>query len=88
MPVPREYPATWEPARCDAHWYALDCLAHRLRKFGFEPIVNRLDAQSLRLLATMAHEPMATACRREADLKDGSAIACDPHILDTIRDKE
>ncbi len=49
-----------------AHYYGLRCLAHRLRKFGWEPCVGTLDARSLRILATMVHEPLASACRREA----------------------
>jgi hypothetical protein len=65
----------WEQARKDAHMYALRCIAHRMRKFGFEPLLNRLDAPSLRILAGIVHEPLASACRREADVKDH--IACE-----------
>lgn len=52
--------------KAEAHLYALRCLAHRLRKFGFEPIVNRLDSASKLLLSDMVHEPLASALRREA----------------------
>lgn len=52
--------------KAEAHQYALRCMAHRLRKFGFEPIVNRLDSPSKLLLSGMVHEPLASALRREA----------------------
>jgi hypothetical protein len=58
--------STWEPQRVQAHTYALQCIAHRVRKFGFEPLLNRLDAASQRQLATMVHEPLASALIREA----------------------
>lgn len=51
----------------DANRYGLQCLAHRLRKFGWEPCINNLDRESLRQLATMVHEPLASACRRESE---------------------
>lgn len=58
---------TWEQPRKDAHMYAMRCVAHRVRKFGFEPLLNKMDPESLRMLAGMVHEPLAQACRREAD---------------------
>ena len=58
---------SWEPARREAHFYALRCLAHRLRKFGFEEIVNRLDTPSKIALASLVHEPMASALRKEVE---------------------
>lgn len=68
----------WSEARKLAHTYAIRCLAHRLRKFGFEDFVNDLDARSLVVLAFMVHEPMASACIRRA-------IACDPSLAAIIK---
>ena len=65
----------WEPARREAHFYALRCVAHRLRKFGFEEIVNRMDPATQWLLSSMVHEPMATALRNNAATADPTLIA-------------
>lgn len=61
---------SWEKPRKEAHTYAMRCVAHRMRKFGFENLLNRMDADSLRMLADMVHEPLASACRREAAAKE------------------
>lgn len=64
---PRSLFPEWERARYDANFYALRCLAHRLRKFGFEEVVNKLDPRSQVLLATLVHEPLSSALMREAE---------------------
>lgn len=56
----------------DANFYMIRCLAQRLRKWGFEPVVNKLDAQSMYCLATLVHEPLASALRREAAIKEAA----------------
>ena len=68
----------WTPAKRLAHTYALRCMGHRFRKFGFEPSVNLLDPKSLLIFGLCVHEPMASACIRRA-------ISCDPTLSDTIQ---
>lgn len=55
-----------------AHTYAIECMSHRLAKFGFEPSVNKLDARSLIYLSTVVHAPMNQACLDEAFARDAS----------------
>lgn len=62
----------WPVNKRRAHFYALRCIGHRLRKFGFEKSVNMLDARSMLALALMAHKPMSDALRDEAIKKDPS----------------
>lgn len=64
----------WTPHKQRAQMYALRCLSHRVRKFGFEEVLNRLDGRSLAVLSVIVHEPLASACRREALLKDPLAL--------------
>lgn len=64
----------WNPTKRLAHYYAIKCMAHRVRKFGFEESVNLLDPRSLALFGLCVHEPFATKCLERA-------IACDPEIL-------
>lgn len=64
--------AEWPPNKRRAQFYALRCMSHRLRKFGFEKSVNLLDAKSLLCLGIISHEPMASACIAEAKAKDPS----------------
>lgn len=68
----------WTPNKRRAQFYALRCMGHRMRKFGFEPVINRLDARSLLCLGIIAHEPMASACQAEA-------IKMDPAVEDIIK---
>lgn len=65
------FPA-WDQAKFDANFYVIRCMAQRLRKWGFEPIVNKFDAQSMYCLATLVHEPLASALRREAAIKEAA----------------
>lgn len=74
MPVEDKVWPDWTAHKRLAHMYALRCLSHRVRKFGFEELLNRLDAKSLAVFSTIAHEPLASACRREALLKDSLAL--------------
>lgn len=63
----------WPLQKRRAHVYALRCMAHRFRKFGFEESVNILDPKSLLVFGLCVHEPMASAAIRKA-------IACDPGL--------
>lgn len=62
----------WPVNKRRAQFYALRCMSHRFRKFGFEKSVNLLDAKSLLCLGMISHEPMASACVAEAIRKDPS----------------
>lgn len=68
---------SWPKQKRLAHIYALRCMAHRFRKFGFEESINLIDPRSLMIFAMCVHEPMASACLRHA-------IACDPTLSDII----
>ncbi len=50
-------------------WYRIRCIAHRLRKFGFESGVNHLSAEDLLALATMMPEAQAETLRAESVLR-------------------
>ena len=67
----------WPPNKRRAQFYALRCMSHRFRKFGFEKSVNLLDAKSLLCIGLISHEPMSSACVAEAIKKD-------PHIESVI----
>ncbi len=71
--LPKELWPTWGQHKINAHTYALRCMAHRVRKFGFEDAVNLLDPKSLIYFAMCVHEPMASACIKHA-------LACDPSL--------
>lgn len=64
--------ADWPKNKRRAQFYALHCMSHRLRKFGFEKSVNLLDARSLLCLGIISHQPMGAACIAEAIRKDPS----------------
>jgi hypothetical protein len=74
MPVDEQIWPDWTPHKRWAQMYALRCLSHRVRKFGFEEVINRLDTKSLVAFSLMAHEPLASACRREALRLDSLAL--------------
>ena len=76
--------AEWPPNKRRAQFYALRCMSHRFRKFGFEESINLLDAKSLLCLSMISHEPMATACKYEAFRKDPSLIDIVPTLQEVI----
>jgi hypothetical protein len=45
--------------------YRMHVVAHRLRKFGFEPSINKLSTDDLRVLALMLYPHQTTAILRE-----------------------
>jgi hypothetical protein len=73
MDLPKELWPTWGDHKKNAHTYALCCMAHRFRKFGFESSVNMLDPRSMIYFSMCVHEPMASACIKHA-------IACGPSL--------
>lgn len=50
--------------------FAIRCVSHRLRKFGFERHVNHYDSRELRILASMMPPYQAEAILAEAELKE------------------
>jgi len=53
--------------------FALQCAAHRLRKFGFESHINHYNPEDLRALAQMMPPAAAMALMSEADKKESGA---------------
>ena len=49
--------------------YRMHVVAHRLRKFGFEPSINKLSTEDLRVLAPMLYPHQAQAVAREIALR-------------------
>ena len=49
--------------------YRMHVVAHRLRKFGFEPSINKLSAADLEVLATMLYPHQQQAVMREIELR-------------------
>jgi hypothetical protein len=45
--------------------YRMLVIAHRLRKFGFEPSINKLSSDDLRVLKGFLHAHQAAAIDRE-----------------------
>jgi hypothetical protein len=78
MDLAKELWPDWSDTKRSAHYYAIRCMGHRFRKFGFEESVNMLDPKSLLVFAMCVHEPMASACIRRA-------IACDPSLSGIIK---
>lgn len=52
--------------------FAIRCVSHRLRKFGFERHVNHYDSRELRILASMMPPFQADAILAEAALKESN----------------
>lgn len=49
--------------------YRMHVVAHRLRKFGFEPSINRLSTEDLRVLADMLYPHQRDAVLKEIELR-------------------
>lgn len=49
--------------------YRMHVVAHRLRKFGFEPSINHLPTEDLVVLAPMLYEHQRDAVLKEIELR-------------------
>jgi len=58
--------ADLHPVQAAIRWYRIRCIAHRLRKFGFERGINLLSKEDLIALATMMPEAQAQILMEEA----------------------
>jgi hypothetical protein len=58
--------------------YRMQVVAHRLRKFGFEPSINKLAEADLSVLATMLYPHQAQAIHRELSRRATSSLPASP----------
>lgn len=62
----------WSQVKRACRLYCLQCVAHRLRKFGFEPQINCYSGREIAMLAMLLPPVQRDVLAREAFRKDST----------------
>ncbi len=65
-----------DPIAYSVRWFRMHVLAHRLRKYGFEPQINKLSTDDLDMLKDFLYPHQKEALEREIAERKALTLQC------------